>query len=127
MNDEPKDEITRVPPELRRGGAWVVLGLDEYRIPPLAFGDIQDLQDSLPLLAKINGVPTKEQMGVVNNIVYRAMRRNYPTITEQQVTDMLDVKNFQDVLMAVLNTSGFRRAEPGEAVTASPSTGTSST
>lgn len=116
----------RVQPERTRGGEWVTLGDEQYRIPPLAFRSIQDLGDDIEGLKDIIGRPTPEQMGVVGRIVLAAIQRNYPSMTMERLDDMLDIGNYQAVLGAVLSIGGFRRAEgpPGEAPA---STGSSST
>lgn len=125
MNDN--EEVTRIQPAKQRGGIWVTLGLEEYRIPPLGFRAIQDLQDRIGLLKGLSGVPSKEQMDLVVEIVFLAMQRNYPEMTLEGVSDMIDLSNFASVLNAVMNNSGFRSAPSGEALTTSLSIGTEST
>ena len=82
------DEATRVAPEKNRGGTWVRLGDELYRIPPLAFRSVVDLQDDVAGLADMGQRPTPAQMDVVARIVHSAMARNYPSITQEQVLDM---------------------------------------
>jgi len=118
--------LVRVPTERSRGGEWVTLGDEQYRIPPLAFRAIQDLGEDIESLKNIVGRPSPQQMGVVGRIVLAAMQRNYPSMTMELLDDMLDIGNYQAVLGAVLSIGGFRKAEgaPGEALA---SIGTSST
>jgi hypothetical protein len=122
------DSLTRVEPEKNRGGQWIRFGSEEYRVPALAFGAIQDLQDRVGSMAglPVGGKPTPEQMATVVDVVHAALKRNYPSMTREQLLDMLDLENYQEVLGAVLNISGFKRQEPaqGEAVA---STGTAPT
>ena len=122
-DDAPK----RIQPEKTRGGEWVTLGDEQYRIPPLSFRAVQELQDDVASLSQMGARPTPEQMGVVIRIVHSAMSRNYPSITPEQIDEMLDMGNYQDVLGAVLAIAGFKqkgRAETGEAMA---SAGTAST
>ncbi len=114
LND---DAPTRVQPTGKRGGEWVTLGEEAYRIPPLGFRAVQELADDVASLQTMGARPTPEQMAVVVRIVHAAIVRNYPDMTAPQVDDMLDIGNYQQVLGAVLSIGGFTkgRAEPGEA------------
>lgn len=107
-------EIVRKEPQGRRGGEWVTLGLDEYRVPPLGFRDLQDLAGDIQALSRIGGHPTLEQMRGVARIAHAAIKRNYPAVTEDEVLDALDLGNYQAVLGAVLKIAGFEQAKPGE-------------
>lgn len=122
MSDD--DVPVRVQPELKRGGRWVTIGDEQYRIPPLAFTAVQELQDEVAGLAQIGLRPTPAQMGTVAKIVQSAMARNYPSMTVEQVNLMLDLGNYQDVLGAVLAVAGFEKAEGGGSGEARASTGT---
>jgi len=117
-NVDDKTGPVRVPPERSRGGEWVTLGDEAYRIPPLAFRAVQELQDEVAGLAEMGSRPTPEQMGTVVKIVHSAMARNYPSLTMENVDDMLDLGNYQNVLGQVLQIAGFKKgsAEPGEAM-----------
>ncbi len=123
------DEVVRVEPEGKRGGEWVTMGLESYRVPPLGFRAVQELASEVESLAKMGRRPTAAQMRTVATIVHSAMARNYPRLGVEEVLDMLDMGNYQQVLGAVLQIAGFEKAGAGsgEAVTASPSTGTPST
>lgn len=120
------EQPTRVPPEKSRGGDWVQLGDELYRIPPLAFRDLQDLADEIESLKDIDGRPSQAQMRTVVKIVLAALKRNYPSATMEQVDDMLDIGNYGVVLNAVLSIGGLRKVggPPGEVVA---STGPGST
>jgi hypothetical protein len=107
------DDVKRIEPTKARGGRWVTLGAEEYRIPPLGFLAIQDLAEDVASLKDIQGQPTPSQMGVVVRIVHAAMRRNYPALTTEDVGDMLDAENFMAVLEAVLNIAGFQASPAG--------------
>lgn len=107
------DTVKRVQPTGKRGGEWVTLGEEAYRIPPLGFRAVQELQDEVQGLASIGQRPTPEQMGTVSRIVHAAMVRNYPDLTVEEVDDMLDLGNYQEVLGAVLSIAGFKKAGAG--------------
>jgi hypothetical protein len=108
MSDD-NDEIQKVQPTGKRGGKWVTLGLEAYRIPALGFAAIADLQDDVESLRDMGGRPSPEHMKVVAKIVHAAMLRNYPEMTVAEVEDMLDLDNYSPVLSAVLSISGFSK------------------
>ena len=95
-------EIVRHEPKGRRGGEWITLGLDEYRIPPLGFRELQDLAGDIQAVAQIGEKPTLAQMRGVAGIAHAAIKRNYPAMTVDEVLDALDLGNYQAVLGAVL-------------------------
>lgn len=112
---EAQEKAIRIQPTGNKGGTWVVMGAEEYRIPPLGFGAIRELQDRMSAIQGMTELPSAEQMSIVAEIVLLSMRRNYPSITLEEIVDKLDLGNFRQVFEAVLATSGYRRAESGEA------------
>lgn len=121
------DDIKQIPPEKDRGGTWVTLGGESYKVPPLSFGAIKRLKDQVQTLAQVNGQPTTEQMDVVLDVVHSAISRNYPSITADAVADMVDLGNFSEVLGAVLQIAGFKPREGEASGEVVASTGTEST
>jgi hypothetical protein len=122
------DEVKRVEPEKNRGGTWITFGSEAYRVPPLSFLKIQELQDRIAAMAAVpqGGQPTAGQMETVLDVVHAAISRNYPAMTREQLADMIDLQNYQEVLGAVLNIAGFKPQEAGSGE-ALASTGTGST
>lgn len=121
-------EVKQVPVEKNRGGEWVTIGDEAYRIPPLAFRAVQELAPEIEVLREVVGTPTGDQMGAVEKIVHAAISRNYPSLKLNDVSDMLDLGNYAQVLGAVLLIGGFKKAPDdasGEAGAAS--TGAAST
>lgn len=118
--------IVQAPPERNHGGPWVTIGLQAYRVPPLNFAALRELQDDIEALSASSNMRA-ETLDAVTRVVHAALVRNYPKITLGEVSEMLDVTNFREVAAAVLGASGFRRIEPGESSRPSPSTGTVST
>ena len=106
MNTEP----SRIPPVRKRGGVWVEICEDEYRIAPLGLLDLQELQPKIDLIQTIVGAPTAEQFSAMVDIVSTAMRRNYD-IERDAVAAMFDLSNFQRILYATLNVAGLERRE----------------
>jgi len=120
----------KVPPEKNRGGQWIPFGDEQYRVPPLGFRSIVELQDDVKSLAGIAGrMPTQTEMQTIAGVVHAAMRRNYPSLTVDDVMDMIDIGNYRQLLDAVMNVSGFQRQPEGAPSSgeAPASTGTAST
>lgn len=107
-------EPTKVPPEKNRGGRWVSFGDEQYRVPPLNFRAVVDLQDEVEALRGMGSKPNPQQMATMTKIVHAALSRNYPKLTPADVEDMMDIGNYQELLNAVLNVSGFVETSPGE-------------
>lgn len=121
------DTPQKVQPQGKRGGQWITIGTEQYRIPPLAFLAVQELQDEVAGLAQMGARPTPDQMGTVAKIVQSAMARNYPEITTEEVNGMLDLGNYQAVLGAVLAVAGFTKEAGEGSGEAGASTGAPST
>jgi hypothetical protein len=103
-------------------GTKVMLGETEYTIPPLTLKALRKLAPKLKDLAglatdgsNILGAEQLEQLGLVSELVHAALLRNYPEMTLDQVEELLDTKNLNRVLGAVLAIAGFEAAIPGEA------------
>jgi hypothetical protein len=130
MDTRLQDEPTKVQPERNRGGRWVTLGGEAYKVPPLSFLAVQELADKVESLRSMDGGrPTASQMQTVCEIVHTAMARNYPSMKVADVAEMIDLGNYAEVLGAVLAIGGFekRTDAPGEVMPDAPSTGTPST
>lgn len=104
-------------PEKKRGGKWVTFGEEQLQVPPLALGAVVTLQDDVEGLKSLAGGarPTPDQMSVVTRIVHSALSRNYPSLTEADVGEMVDLGNYMDVLSAVLSIAGYVKGpqQPG--------------
>jgi hypothetical protein len=124
-------EVTRVPPERKRGGVWVTFGEEAYRVPPLALDDIQELQQQFEavMTGVAASIPTGDRLKAVQEIVHAALARNYPSMTLEVVRDMIDLGNYAEAMNAVFSVSGFQRkaGTPAPGETAASSTGMPST
>ena len=95
-------------------GALVKMGGKEWTVPALTFKQVRTL---LPKLTTIpaNAVElNKEQMEIVTEVTHAAVSRNYPELTVDDVEDMLDLRNVQVILLAVMGQSGLEASAPGE-------------
>lgn len=121
-------------------GIRIVMAGVEYVIPPLTIGQLKRQRPTIERLAQV-----KIEQGSISSlsddlfndfseIIREAMSRNYRDITIDDVQELLDLKNVQPVIAAVMGISGLVRMErpPGETAAASqasigmPSTPTSS-
>lgn len=89
-------------------GIEIELGGTVYVVPPIALGDLEQLQDRIE---KFDGTTSKESVDTVVDAAYAALKRNYPEITKDQLRIDLDVANFVDVFTAVVDMAGLRRKE----------------
>lgn len=115
-------DVKRVEPAKSRGGKWVLIGDEEYRVPALALLAVQDLQEQMPLLVGIRGIPDSKQMGVIFRVIHSALQRNYPDLSLDEVMAMIDIGNFNEVLTAVFEASGFKKVDGKDAKAASGET-----
>lgn len=72
-------------------------------VPPLSLASIEELQ---PRLALFNG--DIGSVGIVIDSLHHALKRNYPTITREEVGELVDMGNMQEVMDAVMNVAGLR-------------------
>jgi hypothetical protein len=97
-------------------GVTIAMGGRDWLVPPLTLGQLRRLA---PDLGRITAggltMLDPEAVGAVVKVVTAALSRNYPDMTEQRVAEeLLDLGNANEVLAAVLASSGLRRAAPGE-------------
>ena len=110
-------------------GITMNLGGREFVIPPLNLARIKKLQDDLAILATMPMDAASfepQQLEACITIVHTALTRNYPSMTRDEVEDIIDMGNMEKVMLAVMGQSGFTQGEVGP-VTGSPLTGTQST
>ena len=101
------------------------MGGHDWVVPPLNLRQVRSLQ---PLLEKLGGVSVSsgaEQIESIVRVVWTALARNYPDVTEDQVEQMLDLGNANPIVMAVMGISGL--VSRGEAQEGSRSGGETST
>src|SRR6266699_3746809 len=98
-------------------GITISMGGSDYIVPPLTLGQLKRLT---PTIARLSD---KEDQSVVFDavceIVKEALSRNYPSISKEQVEDLLDLANCAEAVGAVLRGSGLKLGE-ALAVTGAP-------
>jgi hypothetical protein len=88
-------------------GIKVVLGGVERVVPPLNLGALIELKDRLAAFR-----PGEVDTGSVDTLLeclYRALRRNYPEITKEEIAEHVDLGNMVELMQAVMDVSGLRR------------------
>ena len=88
-------------------GIRMTLGGNEYVVPPIALGALEQLEDRI---ASFNpNVLDLKQMGIIIDCAYAALKRNYPDLTREDVGEIVDIGNMNEVFEAVMDVSGLRR------------------
>lgn len=88
-------------------GVAVMLNGQEYIIPPIALGALEQLQSRI---GAFDGNATDAaQVSTVIDCAHAALKRNYPEMTREQVADLIDIGNMMEVFEAVMDVSGLKR------------------
>jgi hypothetical protein len=104
---------------VKHAGITLVLGGQEYVVPPLSLGAWEQMQERMSTFT--GDLSDKAQVATAIDAALAALKRNYPSMTREELSDMLDIGNMVDVVGAVMDVSGARRkklqeaAAPGEA------------
>ena len=81
-----------------------------YTLPPLSLGALQRLQGQLDDMQN-TAVLQPATVATVVQATLAALKRNYPTMTADDVAELVDVANMFDVISCVMDVSGMRRKE----------------
>lgn len=102
--------------ETKYRGVPVYFDGQERIVPPLS---VRQFRDNLELITEPVGEVTPEnaveRMGKFVPLIGKALRRNYPEMTDEYLLDALDLRTFVEALVAVQSASGLKAAKPGEA------------
>lgn len=109
----PEETIEQKPTKPKYEGVSIYMDGREWVIPTLS---VRQFRQHYKLLLDTDVTVENWQDKVAERIplILAAMSRNYPEVTEEQLLDMLDLRSFNAVLLAISNASGIRRAQPGE-------------
>jgi hypothetical protein len=107
-------------------GVGVYMDGKEWVIPALS---VRQFRQHYQTLLDSDITPENYPMKMAEriSIVLAAMQRNYPEITEEQLLDMIDLRSFLTIWLAIQSASGLRPATPGESQPVPRSTGVGST
>lgn len=81
-----------------------------FLVPPLSLAFLEDNMDRLNAFSGSGG-----DSKLVVDCLHAALARNYPTMTREQVRDMVDLGNMDDVMAAVMKRSGLVSSDEAEA------------
>jgi hypothetical protein len=78
-------------------------------VPPLTLGNLETFQERL---MKFKGGIDIDSISLVLDCTTLALQRNYPKITRDKVaSELVDLGNMENVMLAVMDVSGLRRKE----------------
>jgi hypothetical protein len=91
-------------------GVEIELAGKKYILPPLTAGQLR--KGILAKMKENDELVDKgqyyEALNVKSAIIAEALRRNYPHITDEDVEDMLDLRNYEKAWEVILGGSGLR-------------------
>jgi hypothetical protein len=77
-----------------------------YVVPPLNLFSLELLQDRLQTFA---GGLDKDSVSLIVDATHMALQRNYPDVSRETVSQLLDVANMLEVMAALMDVSGLAR------------------
>lgn len=84
-------------------GVEVELGGTVYVVPPLSLAALEQLEDRV---ARFDGnVFDREQRAIALDIIHAALRRNYPEMAREALSEMIDLGNMLAMVQAVMGAS----------------------
>lgn len=95
-------------------GIVLALGGEDYLFAPLALGPAR------ALFTRIQSVQQSDQEAVdlLEEVAYHSLRRNYPSMTREQVGELVGIDQFDNVFRAAMDMGPLRRQleadKPGE-------------
>jgi hypothetical protein len=98
-------------------GVEIELAGEKYVLPPLTAGQLRKgvLDKMRENDSLIEQGKYYEAISVKNSIIAEALRRNYPHFTDEDVEDMLDLRNYDKAWEIILGGSGLRSKANREA------------
>ncbi len=95
-------------------GTLVNLGGQEYVLAPLNLVQCEQFELQIAELGNASAMDFKQQFAIALPLIHASLSRNYPNITLDEVRNILDLGNFKAAALAVVESSGFVPASPGE-------------
>ncbi|HUC62651.1 MAG TPA: hypothetical protein VMF53_11925 [Alphaproteobacteria bacterium] len=129
MAGEKEDAAARAEPPY--DGVPVRLGTREWIVPALNLRQLRRLAPKFALLGSVGAGMGEEQIDALVEIAHAALGRNYPTLTEDQVAELIDLANAGTLVKAIVGVSGLTqgpragrdRAGPGDGTVGEASAG----
>ncbi len=93
-------------------GTLLNLGGIEFVMPPLNLDQVRQFEHVLPTLGKKESLAENLQEALP--VLHAALSRNYPDLTPEDLGPLLDLGNFPEACAAIVESSGYVQATPGE-------------
>ncbi len=100
---------------MRHEGMKLVLGGDDFVVPPLTFRQLRQLLPKLGRLQDPAATFDVEQLDAVTDIAHAALGRNYPEMTREDLEERLTFADVPAVIAAVLTGSGLAQEAGADA------------
>jgi hypothetical protein len=92
-------------------GIKKTIGGVEYVVPPVSLRTLQQLQSELEKFDSAGAQLNPEAVSTAITVIHSALARNYPSMTIDEVSDLIDVGNMMELFEVVMDVSGMRRKE----------------
>lgn len=85
-----------------------------YTLAPMPLIDLQRLQERIDALS-ISTATDPKSLSTIFEVLHASLKRNYPDMTFEESSALVDVANMLDVVSNVLDVGGFKRKALEEA------------
>ncbi len=99
-------------------GTAVNLGGIDFVMPPLNLDQVREFEAVIPTLGKRDTMA--ENLAEALPVIHAALSRNYPDLAVDDLRSLIDLGNFRAVCEALVTSSGYVPAAPGEPRPPSP-------
>lgn len=97
-------------------GEIINLAGTDYTVPALSLRQVREMAPKLDLLdSNETGLPAVEQVDALVDVLHAALQRNYPSITKDELLDLIDLGNMTTLIKAAMRTSGMVKLGEGKA------------
>lgn len=101
--------------QLKYVGVPIFLNGKNYYIPGLSFRDFRSSYELLTAdLPAEGGAPLMDAFEARIPIIAKAVQRNYPEVTEDDLREWLDMNTFALTIKAIAGQSGIKPVSEGE-------------
>ncbi|HWR15169.1 MAG TPA: hypothetical protein VN577_10090 [Terriglobales bacterium] len=108
------NKIKAVPAPPVEGQLFKLCGVD-VTVPALKVKHLVKYASQMQQLSKVTSdTPPEEIFLAALPIITAALQRNYPSLTSDDVTELLDVAVLPAVTISIMGGSGYRALKPGE-------------
>ena len=96
---------------MKYSGTKIMIGGSEFVFSPLSLGSIESMKDEL---ANLGSEDLVVQAKTAVSIAHASLKRNYSEMTREEVSDMIDLSNFKEIIEAVMNVSQMKASTEGK-------------